>query len=307
MTRPRPSWSITTCCPPPPILRTANDPGQPQVWAQAPNNQVFDWEIGDKAATDAEFAKAAHVTRLTVINNRIVVNSMEARAAIAEYTDGKWTLHTNTQGGWLLKGLLAGMIFKTAPETFRILTPDVGGGFGMKLFLYAEHVLTCYAARRLGQPVKWASERSEAFLCDTQGRDNVTLGEIAMDADGKFLALRSRNVAGMGAYLSNFGPFIPTAAGTGVLASIYGFKQVYANVIGVFTNTVPVDAYRGAGRPEANYLVERLVDQCARDTGIDRIELRRRNIVPSSGRCRTKPRSARSTTAANSPWCSTPG
>ena len=270
-------------------LATANDSGTPQVWPQAPNNQVFDWEIGDKAATDAEFAKAARVTRMTVVNNRIVVNSMEARAAVAEFDGDRWTLHTNTQGGWLLKGLLSGAVFKTDADKFRVITPDVGGGFGMKLFLYAEHILTCYAARKLGQPVKWASERSEAFLCDTQGRDNVTLGEIAMDADGMFLALRSRNVANMGAYLSNFAPFIPTMAGTGVLASVYGFKAVYANVIGVFTNTVPVDAYRGAGRPEANYLVERLVDQAARDTGIDRIELRRRNMVPSSAMPHTTP------------------
>jgi aerobic carbon-monoxide dehydrogenase large subunit len=155
----------------------------------------------------------------------------------------------------------------------------VGGGFGMKLFLYAEHVLTCFAARRLGRPVKWAAERGEAFLCDTQGRDNITLGELAVDADGKFLALRTRNVSNMGAYLSTFAPFIPTFAGTGVLASVYGFKAIYANVLGVFTNTVPVDAYRGAGRPESNYLVERLVDAAARELGIDKVELRRRNMV----------------------------
>ena len=153
----------------------------------------------------------------------------------------------------------------------------------MKLFLYAEHVLTCYAARKLGRPVKWTSERSEAFLSDTHGRDNITLGEIALDADGKFLALRTRNVANMGAYLSNFAPFIPTMAGTGVLASVYGFQAVYANVIGVFTNTVPVDAYRGAGRPESNYLVERLIDAAARELGIDRVELRRRNMVGAGG------------------------
>jgi carbon-monoxide dehydrogenase large subunit len=161
-----------------------------------------------------------------------------------------------------------------------VVTPDVGGGFGMKLFLYAEHVLTCYAARKLGQPVKWAADRGEAFLCDTQGRDNITLGELAIDADGKFLALRTRNVSNMGAYLSTFAPFIPTFAGTSVLSSIYGFQAIYANVLGVFTNTVPVDAYRGAGRPEANYLVERLVDAAARELNIDRVELRRRNMVP---------------------------
>ena len=190
--------------------------------------------------------------RLTVVNNRIVVSSMEARAAMADYdaATGRWTLYANTQGGWLVKNLI-GPVFGTDPEKFRVITPDVGGGFGMKLFLYAEHVLTCYAARKLGRPVKWASERSEAFLSDTQGRDNITLGELAIDADGKFLALRTRNISNMGAYLSNFAPFIPTFAGTSVLASVYGFQAIYANVLGVFTNTVPVDAYRGAGRPES--------------------------------------------------------
>ncbi len=263
-------------------LATAIDPGVAQVWPDIAKNTVFDWEIGDKAATEAEFAKAAHVTKLRVVNNRIIVSSMEARAAIADYDGDRWTLYTNTQGGWLLKGLLSSAVFKNDAEKFRIITPDVGGGFGMKLFLYAEHVLTCYAARKLGQPVKWAAERSEAFLCDTQGRDNVTIGEIAMDAQGKFLALRTRNLANMGAYLSTFAPYIPTFAGTSVLASIYGFKAIYANVIGVFTNTPPVDAYRGAGRPEANYLVERLIDAAAREMKIDRIELRRRNMVPPS-------------------------
>ncbi len=262
-------------------LATAMDPGQPQVWPEAPRNICFDWEIGDKAAVEAQFAQAAHVTRLTVVNNRIVVNSMEARAALAAYdaASGRWTLRTNTQGGWSIKNFLAGAIFKVDPDKFRVITPDVGGGFGMKLFLYPEQVLTCYAARKLGRPVKWASERSEAFLSDTQGRDNITLGEIAVDKDGTFLALRTRNIANMGAYLSNYAPFIPTGAGTGVLASVYGFRAVYANVIGLFTNTVPVDAYRGAGRPEANYVVERLVDAVARELGIDRVELRRRNMV----------------------------
>ena len=249
------------------------------VWPDFGTNQVFDWEIGQKDKTAELIEGAAHVTRLTVVNNRIVVASMEARAALAQFEDGRFTLRTNTQGGWLLKGILGGQVFKTGPESFRIITPDVGGGFGMKLFVYAEHVLTCYAARKLGRPVKWASERSEAFLCDTHGRDNITLGELAIDKDGKFLALRTRNVANMGAYLSTFAPYIPTAAGTGVLASVYGFQAIYANVIGVFTNTVPVDAYRGAGRPESNYLVERLIDAAARELKIDRIELRRRNMV----------------------------
>ncbi len=261
-------------------LATAMDKGMPLVWPDVPHNRAFDWEIGDKTATEAQFARAAHITRLTVVNNRIVVNSIEARAAVADYdgATGRWTLYANTQGGWLVKNLI-GPLFGTDPEKFRIITPDVGGGFGMKLFLYAEHVLTCFAARKTGRPVKWAADRGEAFLCDTQGRDNITLGELALDADNKFIALRTRNISNMGAYLSTFAPYIPTYAGTGVLSSVYGFKAIYANVLGVFTNTVPVDAYRGAGRPESNYLVERLVDAAARELGVDRVALRRANMV----------------------------
>ena len=260
-------------------LAVATDPGQPSVWPAAQRNTCFDWETGDKERTEELFLSAAHVTRLTVVNNRVVVNSMEARAALADYADGRWTLHTNTQGGWVIKSLLGKAVFQVPEEQFRVVTPDVGGGFGMKLFLYAEHALTCYAARKLGRPVKWVSERSEAFLSDTQGRDNITAGEIALDKDGRFLALRTRNVANMGAYLSTFAPMIPTMAGTKVLASVYGFQAIYANVIGVFTNTVPVDAYRGAGRPESNYVVERLIDAAAREVGMDRVAIRKLNMV----------------------------
>ena len=260
-------------------LATATNAGQPAVWPDAANNVCFDWETGDKAQVDALFGEAAHVTRLSVVNNRVVVNSMEARAALADFADGRWTLHTNTQGGWVIKSLMAQAVFNVPEEQFRIVTPDVGGGFGMKLFLYAEHVLTCYAARKLGRPVKWVSERSEAFLSDTHGRDNITNAELALDKDGRFLALRTHNVAGMGAYLSTFAPMIPTMAGTKVLASVYGFKAIYANVVGVFTNTVPVDAYRGAGRPESNYIVERLIDAAAAEIGADRVALRRLNMV----------------------------
>ena len=263
-------------------LATAHEAGTPQVWASAPGNIAFDWEAGDKAATDAAFARAAHVTRLTVVNNRVVVASMEARAAVAAWEGDRLTLHTNTQGSWLVRNLLANVVFKIDPATVRVVTPDVGGGFGMKLYLYAEHVLVAFAARQVGRPVKWASERTEAFLSDTHGRDNITLGELATDANGRFLALRTKNWANMGAYLNTFAPFIPTGAGTKVLASVYGFEAIHANVLGVMTNTVPVDAYRGAGRPESNYLVERLIDTAARELGIDRIELRRRNMVPQS-------------------------
>jgi carbon-monoxide dehydrogenase large subunit len=263
-------------------LADAMNPAAPLVWAEAANNVAFDWDVGDKAQVDGLFDAAAHVTKLTVVNNRIVVNSMEARAALAEYKDDRWTLTTNTQGGWGIKGMLAQAVFKVEPDRFRIVTPDVGGGFGMKLFLYAEQALVCYAARKLGKPVKWTSERSEAFVSDAHGRDHITQGELALDKDGKFLAMRIRNITNMGAYYSNFAPMIPTLAGTKVLASVYDFKAIYANVIGVFTNTVPVDAYRGAGRPESNYLVERLIDSAANELGMDRVEIRRRNIVPPS-------------------------
>jgi carbon-monoxide dehydrogenase large subunit len=260
-------------------LAATMEPGQPQVWPEAAGNLCFDWATGDRARTDALFAEAAHVTKLSVVNNRVIVASMEARAAVAEYDGERWTLTTNTQGGWSIKEMLAKNIFHVEEDRFRVITPDVGGGFGMKLFLYAEHVLTCYAARKLGRPVRWASERSEAFLSDTHGRDNITHAELAMDKDGRFLAMRTRNIANMGAYLSNYGPFIPTMAGTKVLASVYGFQAIWANVLGVFTNTVPVDAYRGAGRPESNYVVERLIDAAAREIGMDRVAIRRLNMV----------------------------
>jgi aerobic carbon-monoxide dehydrogenase large subunit len=265
-------------------LAVAHEPGAPKVWDEIESNVCFDWETGDKAKAEELISKAAHVTRLTVVNNRVVVASMEGRAATAEYeaAEGKFTLHCGTQGSWLVKNLLAGNVFNLPPEKFRVVTPDVGGGFGMKLYLYAEYALVCMAARRLGRAVRWAAERSEAFLSDTHGRDNITLGELAVDKDGKFLALRTRNYANMGAYLSTFAPFIPTGAGTKVLASVYDFQAIHARVIGVLTNTVPVDAYRGAGRPESNYLVERLIDAAARDVGIDRVEIRRRNMVPQS-------------------------
>lgn len=262
-------------------LATAHEPGAPAVWPGVANNTVFDWEAGDRAATDALFGKAAHVTRLTVVNNRVVVASMEGRACTAEYdaAQEKFTLYAGTQGSWLVKNLLAANVLKVAPEKVRVVTPDVGGGFGMKLYLYAEYAMCAIATRQIGRPVRWAAERTEAFLSDTHGRDNITLGELALDAEGKFLALRTKNYANMGAYLSTFAPFIPTGAGTKVLASIYGFQGIHAHVLGVLTNTVPVDAYRGAGRPEATFLIERLVDVAARETGIDKIEIRRKNFI----------------------------
>ena len=264
-------------------LATAMDPGVPAVWPDVKNNTVFDWEIGDAAATEAAVrqSRARHdVDRGEQQDRRVLHRGARRRR---RFRQGDRPLDALRQHARRLAGEEPDRpAVQYDPENFRVVTPDVGGGFGMKLFLYAEHVLTCFAARALGRPVKWAADRAEAFQCDTQGRDNITTGELAIDADGRFLALRTRNISNMGAYLSTFAPYIPTYAGTSVLSSVYGFKAIYANILGVFTNTVPVDAYRGAGRPEANYLVERLVDAAARELKIDRIELRRRNMVPPS-------------------------
>jgi carbon-monoxide dehydrogenase large subunit len=264
-------------------LATAMEPGQPQIWPDAPNNRVFDWEVGNKDKVDALFAGAARTVKMTLENNRIIVASMEARVSLAAHdaATGRFTLHVPTQGVWVQKKLLA-KIFGLPDEKFAVYTDDVGGGFGMKIFIYPEQVLTLFAARALGRPVKWTSERSEAFLTDTHGRANLTHAEMALDKDNQFLALRIHNIADMGAYLSTYAPMIPTMAGTKVLSSVYRFQAVHARVEGVFTNTVPVDAYRGAGRPESNYIMERLIDTAARELGIDRAELRRRNYIPPS-------------------------
>lgn len=262
-------------------LNTAMDAGQPQIWPEAPNNRAFDWEVGDKAKVDGIFANAAKVVKLTLDNNRVIVASMEARASLASFDKdtGRFALYVPTQGVWVQKKLLA-KIFGLPDEKFAVYTNDVGGGFGMKIFIYPEQVLTLFAARALGRPVKWTSERSEAFLTDTHGRANLTHAEMALDKDHHFLALRIHNIADMGAYLSTYAPMIPTMAGTKVLSSVYRFQAVHSRVEGVFTNTVPVDAYRGAGRPESNYVMERLIDVAARELKIDRAELRRKNYIP---------------------------
>ncbi|HZS83001.1 MAG TPA: xanthine dehydrogenase family protein molybdopterin-binding subunit [Stellaceae bacterium] len=258
----------------------AIEPGRPLVWEEAPGNLHLDWEIGDKAATDAAFARARHVVKLRLGNNRLVANSMEPRGAIGQWDPGeeRFTLYSSTQGSHFVRQTAAGVL--GVPENrVRVVTPDVGGGFGMKLFLYREHILVLYAARKLGRPVKWTGERSDAFLTDMQGRDNVTEAELALDGNGRFLAIRCATIAAMGAYLSNFSTFIPTLAGTQMLTGLYDFGAAHVGVKCVFTHTVPVDAYRGAGRPEAAFVVERLVDTAARRLGIPADELRRRNFV----------------------------
>jgi carbon-monoxide dehydrogenase large subunit len=261
-------------------LATCMDPGQPLVWDDAPNNLCLDWETGDEKAVEAAFAKAKHIVELELVNNRIVVNSMEPRGALGLYEPGeeRWSLWSSTQGSHFVRKLLSSQM--AAPENrLRVVTPDVGGGFGMKLFLYPEHGMVLFAAKRLGRPVKWTGERSDAFMTDTHGRDNLTRARLALDEQGHFLALRVDTIANLGAYLSNYGPFIPTMAGTAMLAGVYRTPAIYCAVKSVFTHTVPVDAYRGAGRPESAYIVERMVDHAARKLGIAPAELRKRNFI----------------------------
>jgi carbon-monoxide dehydrogenase large subunit len=263
----------------------AAKPGAPLVWPEAPANTNFIWADGDKVKTDQAFARAARIIAVEVVNNRVVPNSMEPRGAIGVYDQAQasYTLYASSQGAHLLKEILAGAILPEAgPDKIRVITPDVGGGFGMKIFLYPEYVMLLWASRRVGRPVKWIAERSEGFVSDSQGRDNVTRAELALDADGKFLAIRVSTLANMGAYLSNFGPFIPTEAGKGMHVGVYAIPAAYVEVTGVFTNTVPVDAYRGAGRPEAAYMLERLVDRAGRETGLGPAEIRRRNFIPAA-------------------------
>jgi carbon-monoxide dehydrogenase large subunit len=261
---------------------TANSPGQPLVWDEIPGNLCLDWESGNRKDVEAGFAKAKHVVELTLLNNRLVANSMEPRAALGSYDPGdeRFTLVTSTQGSHSIRKLLAANVFKLPENRFRVVTPDVGGGFGMKLFLYPEQGLVLYAARKLGVAVKWTGERGESFLTDAHGRDNISRARLALDAEFNFLALDVETTANLGAYLSNYATFIPTMAGTGMLAGCYRTPAIAVRVKGVYTNTVPVDAYRGAGRPEANYVIERLVDHAARQLKISPSELRRRNFIP---------------------------
>ncbi len=255
--------------------------GAPQIHDDVPGNLCFDWDLGDKEKTDAAFDGAAHIVTLDLVNNRVVPNPMECRAAVASHDEQSgFTITCGSQGVFSLKKLLAS-ILGVEKGQMRVKTDDVGGGFGMKLFLYPEYIHVLFAARALGRPVRWSAERTEAFLSDTHGRDHVTRAELALDEEARFLGLRVRTIANLGAQCSDFGIFVPTLAGTAMLSGCYRTPAVYANVLGAFTNTPPVDAYRGAGRPEAAFVVERIVDKAARELGVDAAEIRRRNFIPS--------------------------
>jgi carbon-monoxide dehydrogenase large subunit len=258
--------------------------GAPQVHADVPSNLCYDWEIGDKAAVDAAFAKAHKVAKIDLFNNRLIPNAMEPRAATGDYdpASGDYTLYTTSQNPHVIRLLMGAFVLHIPESKLRVYAPDVGGGFGSKIYHYAEEAIVTWAAGKLKRPVRWTAERSESFMSDAHGRDHHSHAELALDKDGKFLALRVATVANMGAYLSTFASCIPTYLYATLLAGVYTTPAIYCEVKAVFTNTVPVDAYRGAGRPEATFLIERIVDIAAREMGMDRVEIRKRNFIPTN-------------------------
>ncbi|MBM3384142.1 MAG: xanthine dehydrogenase family protein molybdopterin-binding subunit [Betaproteobacteria bacterium] len=255
--------------------------GAPQLHDIAPDNTCYVWALGDKAACDAAFAKAAHVTKLEFINNRLIPNAMEPRVANGSYSraDDAYTLYVANQNPHVERLLMTAFVMGLPEHKVRVVAGDVGGGFGSKIYLYAEDVAVTWASRQLGRPVKWTSDRSEAFLSDAHGRDHHTVAELALDKDGKFLGMRVKTTANVGAYLSTFASCVPTILYATLLAGQYKTPVIHCEVTAVFTNTVPVDAYRGAGRPEATYVVERLVETAAREMKLDPAEIRRRNFI----------------------------
>ena len=264
-----------------PVVSLGEATAGPQIHEGIEANRCYDWELGDQAAVDAAFAKAAHVTKLEFANNRLIPNAIEPRAAVATYSapTEEFTLYTTSQNPHLERLILAAFVNLAPEHKLRVISPDVGGGFGSKIFVYPEETAAAWAARRTNRPVKWTADRSEAFLSDAHGRDHLTTAELALDAAGTFLAMRVRTRANLGAYLSTFASSVPTYLYGTLLAGQYRTPAIHVEVEAVFTNTAPVDAYRGAGRPEATYVVERLVETAARETGVDPAELRRRNFI----------------------------
>jgi carbon-monoxide dehydrogenase large subunit len=262
-------------------VRDAQAPGAPVIHDIATNNQCYKWAIGDKAAVDATFANAAHVTKIDLVNNRLAPNPMEPRAAIGHYNRAgdDYTLYVSNQNPHVERLLLTAFVMGLPEHKVRVIAPDVGGGFGAKIYLYAEDVCLTWASKKLNRPIKWNCDRSEAFLSDAHGRDHVTHAELAMDPDGKFLGFRVHTDANLGAYLSTFSTAVPTILYATLLAGQYKTPQVYVEVDSWFTNTAPVDAYRGAGRPEATYLLERIVSRAAWEMGLSQDEIRRRNFI----------------------------
>ncbi len=260
---------------------TALDSGAALLHEEAPGNLCYDWVLGDEAEADAAFAKAHHVTKVDLVNNRLIPNAMEPRAALGDYDGGtdSFTLYSTSQNPHLLKLILCAFVFGLNENKLRVIAPDVGGGFGSKIFCYAEETVCMWASKKVKAPVKWTADRSESFTSDAHGRDHITHAQLAMDENGKFLGMKVDTTANMGAYLSSFSTSVPTYLYATLLAGQYTTPVIFANVKAVFSNTAPVDAYRGAGRPEATYVVERLVEVAAREMGIDPAEIRRRNFI----------------------------
>lgn len=258
--------------------RRAIENGAPQLWAEAPGNVAAEARYGDAAAMDAAITAAAHVTKLELHNQRLIANAIEPRAAIAVFESGRTTLYTQNQTPTGARQLL-GEVFKAKPEDFRVIVGDIGGGFGMKTGLTPEDALVCYAAKKLGRPVKWRAERSEEFLAAHMGRDQHFRAELALDADGRILGLRTDILGNIGAVPVGSSAIIPLVLGPKVQATVYHVPVVDYRVRAVLTNTMATGAYRGAGRPEANHLIERLMDEAGREMGIDPVEIRRRNFI----------------------------
>ena len=246
------------------------------------NNLCYDWEIGDEGEVDKAIAGAHHVTEIDIVNNRLIPNAMEPRAAIGSFNKatGEYTLYTTSQNPHVIRLLMGAFVLQIPEHKLRIVAPDVGGGFGSKIYHYAEEAIVTWAAPKVGRPIKWTAERSESFITDAHGRDHITNVKLALDKDGKFLALKVNTKANMGAYLSTFATCVPTYLYATLLAGVYTTPVIHAGVKAIFTNTTPVDAYRGAGRPEASYLIERVVDRAAREMGIPQDEIRRKNFIP---------------------------
>jgi carbon-monoxide dehydrogenase large subunit len=269
------------------LLPAVVDPAQaqaqsaPQIHDVAPQNTIYRWHLGDAAPTEAAIKSAKHVTRLELINNRLVPNAIEPRAAIGEYDAGSdtLTLWNTTQNPHVARLVISAFVGVTPEHKLRVIAPDVGGGFGSKIFIYPEEVICLWAARRVGRPVRWVAGRSEAFLADAHGRDHVTHAEIAIGEDARILGLRVKTIANLGAYMSTFSSSVPTYLYGTLLSGQYAIPAIYCEVDAVYTNTAPVDAYRGAGRPEATFVVERLVEVAAREMEIDPAELRKKNFI----------------------------
>jgi carbon-monoxide dehydrogenase large subunit len=267
----------------PAVSDPAKAQSQPAIHEVAPKNTIYQWHLGDAKATDAAIKSAKHVTRLDIVNNRLVPNAMEPRVAIAEYDSGtqNFTLWNTSQNPHVARLVIAAFVGMAPEHKLRVIAPDVGGGFGSKIFIYPEEVVCLWASKKVGRPVKWTCDRSEAFLADAHGRDHVTHAEMAFGDDGKIIGLKVKTVANLGAYMSTFSSSVPTYLYATLLSGQYDIPAIYCEVDAVYTNTVPVDAYRGAGRPEATFVVERLVEVGARELGIDPADLRKKNFIKS--------------------------